>query len=81
MLKAEVKVELKKGISDPEGNNILKALHLLGFTEVKNVKVAKVTQLEIDLTKKKETEEKINEMCQRLLANPVIHNYSITIKG
>jgi len=81
MLRAEVKVGLKKGVSDPEGNNILKALHLLGYDEVKKVRVARVTQLEIDVSEKKRAEKKIEEMCQRLLANPVIHDYTITISG
>lgn len=81
MLTAEVKVGLKKGVSDPEGNNILKALHLLGYHEVKKVRVARVTQLEIELSDKPKAEKKIEEMCQRLLANPVIHDYSINFLG
>ena len=81
MIQAEVKVELKKGVSDPEGNNILKALHLLGYTEVKKVRVARVTELELDSTTCEAAKKKIDDMCQRLLANPVINEYQITITG
>jgi len=48
MLKARVEIKLKKGIVDPEGKNIKKALNLLQFNEVKNVKVAKVFEIEIE---------------------------------
>ncbi|MBU7023701.1 MAG: phosphoribosylformylglycinamidine synthase subunit PurS [Theionarchaea archaeon] len=70
-MKAEVKVELKEGVFDPEGENIKKALNLLGFSGVKNVKLAKVYTIEMD------KEENVQEMCTKLLTNPVIHRYDI----
>ena len=79
MFRARVEITLKKGISDPEGKNILKALHLLGFEEVKEVKMAKVTELFMDGSEK-EVEARVKEMCNRLLANPVIHDYTISIE-
>jgi len=79
MFKARVEIKLKKGISDPEGKNILKALHLLGFEEVKEVKMAKVTEIFMDGEEKK-VEERVKEMCNRLLTNPVIHDYTISIE-
>lgn len=79
MFRARVEITLKKGISDPEGKNILKALHLLGFEEVKEVKMAKVTEIFMDGSEK-EVEARVKEMCNRLLANPVIHDYTISIE-
>jgi len=79
MFRARVEIKLKKGISDPEGKNILKALHLLGFEEVKEVKMAKVTEIFMD-GEEKEVEKRVKEMCNRLLTNPVIHDYTITIE-
>jgi phosphoribosylformylglycinamidine synthase len=79
MVVAEVRVELKKGVADPEGKNTLKALELLGFEGVKDVKTVKVFDIFID-GDAGHAEKKIEEMCRKLLANPVIHNYSITIK-
>lgn len=70
-MKAEVKVELKEGVFDPEGENIKKALNLLGFTSVKNVKLATLYTIEMD------NEDGIEEMCTKLLTNPVIHRYTI----
>ena len=70
-MKAEVKVELKEGVFDPEGENVKKALNLLGFLGVKNVKLAKVYTIEMD------KEENVQEMCTSLLTNPVIHTYDI----
>jgi len=78
MVVAEVRVELKKGVADPEGKNTLKALELLGFEGLKDVKSIKV--FEIHLEDGGDVQKKVDEMCRRLLANPVIHNYSIKIK-
>jgi phosphoribosylformylglycinamidine synthase PurS subunit len=79
MVVAEVRVELKKGVADPEGKNTLKALELLGFEGVKDVKTVKVFDIFIE-GDAGHAEKKIEEMCKKLLANPVIHNYSIKIK-
>jgi len=80
MFKATVEIRLKKGISDPEGKNILKALHLLGFEDVKEVKMAKVTELFIEAGSEEEARKRADMMCRRLLTNPVIHDYSIEVE-
>ncbi len=79
MAVAEVRVELKKGVADPEGKNVLKALKLLGFEGVKDVRSVKVFDIFVD-GDDASVEKKVDEMCQKLLANPVIHNYSIKVK-
>jgi phosphoribosylformylglycinamidine synthase len=66
-------------VADPEGKNTLKALELLGFEGLKDVKTVKVFEIHLD-GQSGEVEKKVDEMCRRLLANPVIHNYSIKIK-
>ena len=76
---AEVRVELKKGVADPEGKNTLKALELLGFEGVKDVKTVKVFDIHLE-GDGEDVEKKVDDMCRKLLANPVIHNYSIEIK-
>jgi phosphoribosylformylglycinamidine synthase len=80
MFEAEVTVQLKKGISDPEGANTLKAIHLLGFPKVKTVKTIRTFDLFIDGTDKNQVKKDVEQICQRLLTNPVIHHYEITIK-
>ena len=80
MFEAKVTVRLKKGISDPEGANTLKALHLLGFDNVKNAKTIRTFDILIDGKDKKAVRKDVEQMCQRLLTNPVIHNYEIEIE-
>jgi phosphoribosylformylglycinamidine synthase len=70
-MKAEVTVDLKKGIFDPEGENIKKALQLLGFSGVKKVTLSTVYTIEYEGT------EDVEAMCTRLLTNPVIHTFDI----
>ena len=79
MYEAKVKIGLKKGVSDPEGVNTLKALHLLGFDTVKEARTNRTVDLLIDGNSKEEVKKKVEEMCQRLLTNPVIHTYEIEI--
>jgi phosphoribosylformylglycinamidine synthase len=80
MFEAKVTIQLKKGISDPEGVNTLKAIHLLGFPNVKNAKTIRTFDLTIDGTEKNQVKKDVEQICQRLLTNPVIHNYGITIE-
>ena len=80
MYEAKVKIGLKKGVSDPEGANTLKALHLLGFKTVKEAKTIRTVDLLIDGKTKNEVKKSVEQMCQRLLTNPVIHTYEIEIE-
>jgi phosphoribosylformylglycinamidine synthase subunit PurS len=79
MVTAHVVVHLKPGISDPEGQNTLKALHLLGFADVKDVHTTRTWNIHLDAPKEKAKEE-VERMCRRLLTNPVIHDFSIEIE-
>jgi len=80
MFEAKVTIRLKKGVSDPEGANTLKALHLLGFKDVKEAKTIRTIDLLIDGKNKDEVKKQVEQMCQRLLTNPVIHTYEIEVE-
>jgi phosphoribosylformylglycinamidine synthase len=80
MVTAEVQVHLKKGVADPEGTNTLKALKLLGFDSAIEVKSARLFNINIDENDEARAKAIVEEMCQKLLANPVIHDYTITLK-
>jgi phosphoribosylformylglycinamidine synthase len=80
MYEAKVTIQLKKGVSDPEGVNTLKAIHLLGFTNVKNAKTIRIFDLLVDGKDKNQVRKDVEQICQRLLTNPVIHNYEIAIE-
>ena len=79
LFEAKVTINLKKGISDPEGANTLKALKLLGFNNVKEAKLIRTVDLVVDGKNKDEVQKSVEQMCQRLLTNPVIHTYDIKI--
>ena len=79
LFEAKVTINLKKGISDPEGANTLKALKLLGFNNVKEAKLIRTVDLIVDGKNKDQVQKSVEQMCQRLLTNPVIHTYDIKI--
>lgn len=79
MVEAEVRVELKKGVADPEGRNVEKTLSLLGFEGIGSVTTVKVYHISLDESNDKRALETLESMCERLLANPVIHSYSVRI--
>ena len=79
MFEVSVTVKLKEGVSDSEGKNTEKALHLLGFESVMEVKTYRTFHMIIDENKKESVQKHVEQMCQRLLTNPVIHIYNIDI--
>ncbi len=81
MVRVSVEVRLKKGVTDPEGDNVAKALKLLGFQGVKGVHVSKVFLIELQETDGKAARKAAEEMCKRMLANPVIHDYEIRVEA
>lgn len=74
---ADVYISLKKGVVDPEGEATKKALNLLGFRNVKSVSSVKVFRIVLEAKSREDAEKMIEEMCEKLLANPVIQDYSI----
>ena len=79
MTVVEIRIELKKGVADPEGSNTRKTLESLGFEGVASVKTVKVFEVDIDASADRAAEMG-EEMCRRLLANPVIQNYKVTVR-
>jgi phosphoribosylformylglycinamidine synthase PurS subunit len=80
MFDVKVTVQLKKGISDPEGVNTLKAIHLLGFNNVQQVKTIRTFDILIEGKDKNQVKKDVDQICQRLLTNPVIHHYEISVE-
>jgi len=79
VIKARVTVTLKNGVLDPQGKAIVGALGSLGFDGVDSVRQGKVFDIELNGTDKAKAEAELKEMCEKLLANTVIENYSIAI--
>ncbi|MBN9244139.1 MAG: phosphoribosylformylglycinamidine synthase subunit PurS [Mesorhizobium sp.] len=79
MIKARVTITLKNGVLDPQGKAIEHALTGLGFGGVGQVRQGKVFDIEIDGADKAQAEADLKAMCDKLLANTVIENYSVAI--
>ena len=79
MIKARVTITLKNGVLDPQGKAIEGALGSLGFEGVRQVRQGKVFDLELATSDKAKAEADLKAMCEKLLANTVIENYSIAI--
>ena len=67
-------VELKDGLLDPQGKAIEDALPTLGFQGVTNVRVGKIIELDIEAASEDDASDRVLDMADRLLANPVIEN-------
>jgi len=79
VIKARVTVTLKNGVLDPQGKAIEGALGALGFDGVGQVRQGKVFDLELAGDDKAKAEGDLKAMCEKLLANTVIENYTISI--
>ncbi|MEM3085937.1 MAG: phosphoribosylformylglycinamidine synthase subunit PurS [Halobacteria archaeon] len=79
-MRLEITVRLKKGVQDPEGEHTAKALRTLGFKDVKSARTAKVYVVEVGAGGREEALKQGEEMCKKLLANPVIQEYAIRVE-
>ena len=79
MIKARVTVTLKNGVLDPQGKAIEHALSGLGFDGVGSVRQGKVFDVELHETDKIKAEAELKAICDKLLANTVIENYSVAL--
>ncbi len=79
-MKAIVNIYLKEGVLDPQGKAVKHALESLGFKDVEEVRVGKQIILTLkDGLSQEEARKEVEEMCEKLLANTVIEDYSIEI--
>jgi phosphoribosylformylglycinamidine synthase PurS subunit len=79
VIKARVTVTLKNGVLDPQGKAIEGALGALGFDGIGQVRQGKVFDLQLETVDKAKAEAELRAMCEKLLANTVIENYSISL--
>lgn len=76
---AQVLVRLKKGLLDPQGKAVQGALHSLGYKGATKVRVGKLIELEMEGENTNNMEAAVQEMCQKLLSNPVIEDFEVKI--
>jgi phosphoribosylformylglycinamidine synthase subunit PurS len=80
MYLAKVYITLKPTVNDPQGLTIKGALHNLGFNSVEDVRAGKYIELKIAQKDRADARNQVDEMCYKLLANPVIETYRFDIE-
>lgn len=80
MYKAKVNVTLKKSVLDPQGVTVLHALHSIGYDKTKDVRVGKFFEVSLDAQDKSKAESDLKEICDKLLINPVIEDYTFELE-
>ena len=78
-MKATIYISLKNGVLDPQGKAIENALNQLGFNGVDNVRQGKMIELDLTDTDATQAHNRLQEMCEKLLANTVIENFDIRL--
>ena len=78
-MKVRVLVRLKPSILDPQGATVQRALGGLGFTDVVDLRVGKLIEIEIDAGNADQARARVEEMCKKLLANPLLEDHTVEI--
>lgn len=78
-MKARIHITLKKGVLDPQGKAIARALDHLGFREVEEVRQGKYIEIDLGEANTAQARARVDAMCTQLLANTVIENYAIEL--
>ena len=76
-----VEISLREGIADPQGATIERALPALGFEGIADVQVGKAIRLTIEADDADDARDRVRQLCDRLLANPVIEDAAVTVLG
>ena len=79
-MRVKVFVSLKEGVLDPQGKAVERSLHALGYQEVQAVRMGKYLEFELNGLSREDAEVRVREMCQKLLANPVIEDYRFELQ-
>ena len=79
-MKAKIVVMPKTTVLDPQGKTVRHALESMGFTGIKDVRIGKFIEVELTGRSKATLKKKIDEACHKLLSNPVIEDYTFTLK-
>ena len=80
MFLAKIYVTLKPTVNDPQGQTVLGSLNTLGFASVDSVRMGKYLEMRVLEEQRSRAEEQVNEMCRKLLANPVIEDFRFLLE-
>jgi phosphoribosylformylglycinamidine synthase subunit PurS len=79
-MRAKIFISFKNGVLDPQGKAVERSLHTLGYQEVRDVRMGKYLEVELEASSRESAEARLREMCDKLLANPVIEDYRFEIE-
>lgn len=80
MAKAKIYVTLKDGVLDPQGKTVKFALDKMGYTNIDDVKIGKYIEIELKGQAEEGLDRQVNEICDKLLANPNIEKYTFKVE-
>jgi len=80
MYLAKVYIQLKPTVNDPQGLTIKNSLHMLGFKSVEKVRAGKYIEITLSARDAEEAKSEVDEMCRKLLVNPVIETFRFDIE-
>ncbi|MDR3181144.1 MAG: phosphoribosylformylglycinamidine synthase subunit PurS [Prevotellaceae bacterium] len=76
---AEINVMPLKALLDPQGKAVTSVIHNTGFADIDQVRIGKHITLEIEATDKAEAERRVDEVCRKVLHNPIMEGYEFTV--
>jgi phosphoribosylformylglycinamidine synthase PurS subunit len=80
MYEAKIYVTLKKSVLDPQGQTILHAVNSLRLSETKDLRTGKYFTVTIDTSNRAKADEQVRQMCEKLLVNPIMEQYSYNLE-
>ena len=80
MFKAKVIIKRRPSILDPQGRAVEKGAELLGLTNIKDTRIGKFIEFNIDTENKTDAEKEVNDYCKKLLANPIMDDYEFSLE-
>ena len=80
MILAKIYIKPKSTVKDPQGNIIQSSLKDLGFNDVENVNMGKYLEIKLETTDESVASENIKKMCDQILTNPLIEDYSFVVE-
>ena len=80
MFRSKITVTLRRSILDPQGKAVEHGIHSLGFGKVEDVRIGKFIELSVNASTRQEAEQMTNEVCKKLLSNPVMEDFAFVIE-
>jgi len=80
MFKAKVIIKRRPSILDPQGKAVEKGAELLGLTNIKDTRIGKYIEFNVDTQNKIDAEKEVNDYCKKLLANPIMEDFEFSLE-